>query len=333
MGLLDGSGVTFEELPDLLTREEIMRLTGISAATFTRRMPFRVDRRTLSDAELARFGKPTEERRRQLPRLYRKRDARGLLSYTLETHQHQSKWSDPDLVPFLVAASWVLRRSGWMANMRDEARRAFDTWVKEHRLLRGQCVFRDGPVTIWAARWTVDGLADYGWYRKVRSSTVWSAAVIRQEEVPLEGGFRAIPCDEWAEPGQTATGSRWSEHRAGQGDPPAHRLAPRPLWLAGQYLTGWGNPSCRANAELAVLFADECARVQRDLAALVGASADRPPAVSRGGRIHGIAGWSGGQVRGASGSTHPRGDHAVDRHLRRDVHPFDARAGESSEAF
>ena len=45
---------------------------------------------------------------------------------------------------------------------------------------------------------------------------------------------------------------------------------------------------------------------------------------SRGGRIHGIAGWFRGDVRGASGSADPRGDHAVDRHLRGDVHPADA---------
>jgi len=157
-----------------------------------------VSRRKLSDADLARFGVPAEERRKQLPCLYRKEDALLRLSYVFETHQHQSKWSDPGLLPFLVAASWTLRRSGWATSMREEARRAFDTWVKEHRLLRGLCVFRSGPVTIWAAKWIDDdGVTRYGWYRRDKSATVWSAAVIRQKMVPVEIAFHAIPRDEW----------------------------------------------------------------------------------------------------------------------------------------
>jgi len=52
------------------------------------------------------------------------------------------------------------------------------------------------------------------------------------------------------------------------------RVLDRYLWLAGQYLTWRQKPSYPINAELAALFANECAKVQGDLAALVGASPD-----------------------------------------------------------
>lgn len=179
--------IAADDLPELVTSERICTLTGISRAAFTRWGLTPVDRRHLSDDELRPFGEPCRQRLRVNPKLYRKDDVMPYVERYLRAEQ--GRLDAAGALPYAVVFDLVVKGGGFYRRKVQRAKATWETWASRHSLHIGKCTYRDGTITVWAARWDADQRRHYGWYRREKSRTVWRGTILREETVPLDGLF------------------------------------------------------------------------------------------------------------------------------------------------